>query len=90
MSKHMVHVTGWDSWSAVLKLRCPHGPGADCHVGTDEDGNNPEPLDHCNAVEWFDNCEAPDLILGRLDGEPPWPVDIEWSQDGPTITAAGG
>ena len=87
MGKHTVHVTGWDEWRATLELRCHGGTSDSCHTATDEFGENPVPIDHCNAVEWFDNCDDGDLITGSLVGEPPWPVEIEWFDDGPHIVA---
>lgn len=88
MRRHTIHVTEWDEWQARLELRCWCVAGDPCHTVTDESGDVPQLIDHCNAVEWFDNSDDGDLIHGRLPGEPPWQVDIEWTDDGPHIVAA--
>lgn len=87
MGPHAVHVTGWDGFSASLELRCDRGPGAPCFVVTDEAGENPDPVEYCNVKAWFDNCDPEDLIHGTLQGEPPWPVAVTWTDDGPELRA---
>ena len=89
-SKHTIHVTGWEDW-AELELRCHSGPEAPCHRVTDEYGRNPQPIGHCNALEWWGNSDPEELIHGRLNGPPPWRVEIYWDPSGgwPEIRGAG-
>ncbi len=87
MRRHTIHVTEWDDWQARLEMRCWCVAGDHCHTTTDDHGN-PQPIDHCNLVEWFDNADdVGDLIHSRLPGEPPWIVKAEWTDDGPHIVA---
>lgn len=83
--EHEIVVTGWDHYRPRIALRCHAGPEAPCHTIIDEDGANPQHVDYCNAVHWFNQCDPDDLIGGTLDGPPPWPVDITWTDDGPQI-----
>jgi len=88
MSEHEIHVTGWSDDRTSLELRCTAQAGAPCRLITDEWGEGPEPVDECNAIDWWGNLEPDDLIHGDLVGPPPWPVDVTWTDDGPEIRAA--
>lgn len=87
---HTVHVTGWDDGWARLELRCTATLLEPCRRILIGDGPEYKLIDHCNAVDWFDNVGA-ELLIGELAGPPPWAVEIEWLGDyGPHITAAKG
>jgi len=82
-SRHTLHVTEWNGHNAVLQLRC-WTPNGDCYQTRSDTGELIE-IDHCNAVEWFDAL-TPDNLVEPLNGEPPWLVAIEWTDDGPILT----
>ena len=88
LSSHTLHVTGWD-YRSQIELRCHSGPEAPCRYLMTEDGDT-EQVDYCNAIEWWNEVDHDDLIVGALAGPPPWIVDVVWPSidDGPEIRAS--
>ena len=70
---HTLHATWVEDEGVRLELVCPHEWfKTPCpHLG----GSLP-----CYVIEWFDEVEPEEIIIGELSGPPPWDLEVLWSQ----------
>lgn len=73
---HIIRVTGYDYGTAQLELECLAGPGDPCRLVLTEGVSNP--VDECNAKDWWDASDPDDLMPKPMVGPPPWLVEVIW------------